>query len=256
MIAKFCGAWQLGIYTLAYNLLLFPVYQVQGILGPVMFPFLSSLQTSKRDLKEAYVHACEAVALLMFPLMAGLAVVADDFVGALYGPRWAEAIPVIRVLAIAGIGNSVGTTTGWIYTSTARTDLMFKWSLASAPVLLAAFAAGVRWGALGVAVAYTAALYGLLWYPLWRFAGGVIALDFKEAMRMLSGPFAAASFMAVTVAGARLLMPARPLPRLVVSVLIGVGVYWAAVQVLDLRAYASLKERLFQGRMAKQHAAT
>jgi len=244
LVGKVCGPRELAIYSLAYSLLLFPVYQIQGILGRVMLPALAARQESAQDVRRTYLHACGAIALVMFPLMAGLAVVADDFVLTVYGPKWVSAIPVVRVLAIAGMGNSVATTVGWLYTAMGRTSLMFKWALLSAPVFLSSYAIGVRWGALGVASAYTIGFYAILWYPMWRIAGGVAGLRFPVAMRALYGPLAASMAMVAAVLVIRMVYEHSCPTRLFLSVGIGIGAYWSAVHAFGVGSYLDVKSRL------------
>jgi O-antigen/teichoic acid export membrane protein len=220
------------------------VYQIQGILGRVMLPLLAARQESVPDVRHTYLRACGAIALLMFPLMAGLAVTANDFVVTVYGAKWVSAIPIVRILAIVGMGSSVATTVGWLYTSMGRTDLMFKWAVLASPISLASFAIGVRWGALGVAVACAVCFYGVFWYPMWRLAGSVADLSFPTAMRALSGPFAASAVMVAIVLSTQMLFHGKPPTRLFLSVCVGVGTYWAAVRTLRIGSYLDVRDLL------------
>lgn len=244
LIGKFCGAVELGLYTRAYALMLLPVSQVHGVLSSVMFPTLAGMQQSKEALRRTYLLACQSIALVAFPIMFGLMVEADDFIHVLWGPRWAEVVPIIRILAIAGLGNAIGTTVGWIYTATGRTDLMFKWSLFTAPVLLASFAVGLHWGAVGVAVAYTIAFYALLWYPTWVIPGRLIDLSFSQAMRNLAGPFAASAIAGLSSLALRLALPAGPQwLRLAFTAAAALIVYGVAVHLLRVPAFVSIRSK-------------
>lgn len=242
LIGKFCGAWELGIYNRAYSLLLFPVSQVHQVLTKVMFPALAAVQHSKTDFRKLYLRGCRDISFVMFPVMVGLIVTADDFITAVYGRRWVAVIPVIRILAIAGVGQCIGTTVGWIYTASGRTDLMFKWSVWSAPVLIAAFIIGVRSGAVGVAAAYTVACV-LLWYPMWRVAGSIIDLDFKTTMLAVARPFACAVLMsavALTVKMAASTFSTEPALRLIAVVSAGAISYPLFVRLVDPTAFAEI----------------
>jgi len=66
-------------------------------------------------------------------------------------------IPILQVFCLLGLIQSIGTTVGWIYQSQGRTDIMFRWGLVSGSIFIISFVVGLRWGALGVAVAYTVA---------------------------------------------------------------------------------------------------
>ena len=245
LVGKFCGAVELGFYARAYSLMMLPLTQVHAVLSPVLFPALSSMQNSKSELRRAFLFANQAIAVLAFPLMLGLSVAADDFVRVLWGAHWTGSIPIVRVLALNAVGSSVATTTGWIYMSTGRTDRMLWWMIGASPLLLLSFILGVRWGGLGVAIAYTIASL-LLWYPQWRLAGSLIDLSFRNAMANIMRPLACSLAMAGCVLALRLtivrgMVPAIRLPILVAA---GVLVYVGAIQVSNVPAYLSMRDRL------------
>jgi len=246
LIGRFCGAMQLGLYNRGYNLMMIPMGQVHSVLSPVLFPALSSMQGSKSEVRRLFLFSNQAIAVLAFPLMLGLAAVADDFVKVLWGDKWLGAVTIIRVLAIAGAGNSVYTTTGWIYMSMGRSDRMLWWTLIVSPAYLICFAIGLRWGALGVAVAFALAVCVIFWYPTWRLAGSLIDLSFSEAMLNLRGPFVCAVVMAIGVLSLRLALGSALAPaiRLPLSILIGAGIYIGALQIVKVPAYSYIRGRI------------
>jgi PST family polysaccharide transporter len=248
LVGKFCGAFQLGLYSRGYGLMMQPVSQVQSVLSPVLFPALSLMQHSKAELRRVFLFANQAIAVVAFPVMLGLAVVADDFVKVLWGDRWLGTVTIIRVFAIAGLGNAVGTTVGWIYMAVGRTDRMLWWTLGSSPVYLIAFALGLRWGAVGVSVAYTLALYCVLWYPQWRFSGSLIDLPFHASMLNLRGPFVCALLMATGVLAFRLSIgPALAAAiRLPISILLGICIYIGAIQWVNVPAFSYIRGRVWK----------
>jgi O-antigen/teichoic acid export membrane protein len=244
LVGRFCGAVELGLYSRAYALMLLPVGQVHAVLSSVMFPTLAGMQHSKEAFRRTYLLACQSIALIAFPIMFWLMVEADDFIHVLWGPRWAGVVPILRILAIAGIGNSIGTTVGWIYTATGRTDLMFRWSLVTAPVMLGSFAAGLRWGGYGVAISYTLVYYLILWFPTWAIPGRLIDLPFPLAMRNLFKPFAASSASALCALALRSVLPAgMPSFRLAATAAAALIVYALAVSLLQIPAMLSVQRK-------------
>ncbi len=107
--------------------------------------------------KDMYLKSISVISLVTFPLTLGLLVVSQSFVLALFGDKWAEMFPILQVFCLLGLIQSIGTTVGWIYQSQGRTDIMFRWGLVSGSIFIISFVVGLRWGALGVAVAYTVA---------------------------------------------------------------------------------------------------
>jgi len=157
LVGRFVGSAALGIYARSYQILLLPVSQVSGVITNVMFPAFSAIQKDVERVKDMYLKSISVISLVTFPLTLGLLVVSQSFVLALFGDKWAEMIPILQVFCLLGLIQSIGTTVGWIYQSQGRTDIMFRWGLVSGSIFIISFVVGLRWGALGVAVAYTVA---------------------------------------------------------------------------------------------------
>ena len=244
LIGKFIGAPALGIYSRADQLMLLPVTQVANVISRVMFPALSAIQDQVERIKQIYLRAIRTISLLTFPLMLGLLVTARPFVLVVLGEQWREVIPLLQVFCLAGVTRSVGTTVGWIYTSRGRTDIMMRWGLIAGAVRLIAVIVGLRWGIFGVAVAWVASGYLILWYPSWAIAGRLINLSFSEMVRNLAGNFFCALGMAVTVfLIGRAVPDAWPLWQLLaVQVSAGAVIYILLVTLFRLRSVQELRQ--------------
>lgn len=243
LIGRVVGSGALGVYSRAYALMLLPLTQISAVLGRVMFPALSSIQRERARVKAIYLRAIRSIALITFPMMVGLLVVADEFVLALLGPQWAEVIPILRWFTLVGLVQSIGTTVGWIYQSQGRTDLMFRWGLGTGIVLLASFAVGIQWGTMGVVIAYVLVSGVLLPYPLFAIPGRLIGLSVREVVRALGSITACALGMGVVVWLADVLMPGAwpDWLALVSQVGLGIAVYTGVVHTLRLGPYEDVR---------------
>jgi O-antigen/teichoic acid export membrane protein len=255
IVGKFIGPAALGIYSRAYNLMLYPINQVSGAVSRVMFSAMASIQDQTERLRDIYLRAARMIALVTFPLMAGMSVLADLFIVTVFGPAWAEAAGVLRILAAVGLLQSVGTTLGWIYTARGRTDIMFRIGAAAGVVYAAAFLLGLRWGVRGVAWAYAASGFLLLWYPSWRIAGRIIGLNFSRMVANLGGVFACTIGMSAAVFALQRFVFVQPgwisLLSLVGS---GIAIYLGLVHLCRLSAYLDLLQLLREQLAARRHA--
>jgi len=242
LIGKFLGVASLGVYTRAYELMLLPISQVTSILTRVMFPVLSSIQHDLPQVKRLYMRATRTIALFTFPLMIGLLVTAEPFVLAVYGEKWREVVPIIRILCFIGVIESITTTTGWIYSSQGRTDIQLRWDIYCSVVIATAFFIGLRWGIVGVAVGYVLSGY-LVLYPWWRTAGGLIGLGFGEMASNLAAPFACAAAMGLAVWAFGLCLPSiwPPWALLAAQVPFGALVYLGLIHFLRLAPYLEVR---------------
>src|SRR5262245_48537269 len=152
-------------------LLLFPLQQFMLPLGRIMFPLLSRLQANPERYRKAYL---ESVSLLMIATQPGLAfaiVFADDLFLILFGPHWVPAAQIFRWLGVAGLLQVMNSPTGWLYLSQGRAGEFFKIGLYSSVATVLSFVAGLPWGAIGVAIAYTITEYLVRLPVAWSVIG-------------------------------------------------------------------------------------
>jgi O-antigen/teichoic acid export membrane protein len=172
LIGRYIGAEGLGLYSKAYSIFLMPLLQVRGPLVDVAMPALSALKDQPDRFRRYYAHLVDSVSTLSVPLAVFSLVEADFLIRVLLGPKWAAVVPVFKILAIAGILQAADGTRGVVLLSQGRSNRHFRWGVINAVALVAAFIAGLQFGIIGVATAYTAANYILLLPSLYYcFAG-------------------------------------------------------------------------------------
>ncbi len=156
LIGKFLGDHELGHYYLAYRIMLYPLRNITVVISRVIFPAFSKIQQENSKLCEAYVRITNSIAIITFPMMAGLALVSFKLTGAFFGSNWDTALVahIIIILAPVGALQSVVSTVGNIYQVKGRTDWMFRWSLFASTLTLLGFIIGLNWGITGVAISY------------------------------------------------------------------------------------------------------
>src|SRR5262249_29629007 len=163
-------------------------------------------------------QAISIVALITFPTMVGLFVLCRPFILTVYTAKWSAVIPLLKILSVAGLVQSIGVTTGWIFYSQGRTDRLFRWGAVTTTGAIASFFIGLPWGARGVAVTYTCWSV-LSVYPTFAVAGSLIGLEVVEVIRAVKGVFGASVLMGVGVWGIELLIPGwGPAPQLMVGI--------------------------------------
>lgn len=188
LIGKFSGPVELGYYDRAYKLLLFPLQNINQPLSRLMVPLLSRIQDDKPRFRELYLRTNWLLAFITVPGIAALTIAAEPVVSILFGEHWLGVAPIFAWLGIAGLMQPVSSTTGWIFICQGKTGTMFRWGVYSALTTVLSFAAGLKWGAVGVAAAYAISGYALrlpvLAVMIGR-AGPVTALDFLMVQGLL-----------------------------------------------------------------------
>ncbi len=253
LIGRFLGPVALGLYGRAYRLMLLPLRTVSDTCTQVMFPSLSALRGDRERVRAIYLRMVAAIATVSAPLAVGLFVVADDLVLALLGSSWAETIPLVRILCLLGLTQSVLSTVGIVYRSQGRPDLELRVGLVLKAVLVVGIVSGLPWGVTGVAAGYAAAsLVNTL--PCAWFPGRLIGVGLGDFGRAVRGPIGCALVMGAAVFALRQALPTSWLPvaRLPLEVACGALVYAALVMALRLPAAREMAELWRRRRGAAQ----
>jgi PST family polysaccharide transporter len=154
LIAKFWGAQQLGLYDRSYKLMMFPLQNINAPLSRVMLPTLSRVADDPTRYRKVFLAAIRALSLFSIPGVVVGAICSREVVMILLGSRWIGAEQIFFWLSLTAVSQPIGNATGWLFMSSGRAGAMMKWGLVSMPITLAGFAAGLPWGASGVAAAY------------------------------------------------------------------------------------------------------
>jgi PST family polysaccharide transporter len=234
IVGRYAGASALGQYSRAYQLMLYPVQNIAGVMGRVMFPALAEIGTDLPRFRSAYLRAISGIALVAFPAMLGLLVTAQEVVPVVYGRQWQPAVPILQVLCFVGLIQSIATTVGWIYMARGATGLMFKWAAFATTVVCCAFLIGIRWGALGVAISYALAM-AVLVIPGFAVPFRLISLPVRSLLGATRSAIVGATLMATAVCAIRFALERAgygPTAILVVCVMSGTLVYlvWLAIE--------------------------
>lgn len=101
VIGKCFSAKALGVYSRADSLAQFPSSNITGVLQAVTFPVLSKIQDNDTRLSNAYRSFIRMSAFVVFPLMVGLAAVADPFIRIVLTDKWEGTIIFLQIICFA-----------------------------------------------------------------------------------------------------------------------------------------------------------
>jgi PST family polysaccharide transporter len=247
LIGRFLGMDALGVYSRAYSVMMTPLTNVSRVISRVMFPSFSVIQEDKQKIREVYLKITRTIALVTFPLMFGLFVLVKPFVMVVFGPKWTEMIPLLQVLCLLGIPQSIGTLNGNLYLSQGRADLQFRISLILKANILLSIIVGLRWGVMGVAIGYTIASL-INSYPSISYAVRLINMTFFDLLRNLSGIFVNAAMMAAAVWVFGLILPDgwSYWVCLAIQVPFGILIYFMLLHTFKLKAYLDIKKFIYE----------
>ncbi|MCD2440992.1 lipopolysaccharide biosynthesis protein [Agromyces sp. SYSU K20354] len=223
------GAAQLGIYNRAFHVVMNTANQLRAPITNVAVPILSRLQAEGARYWE-FVRVGQVglgytiVVVLAFVIGAGV-----PLTDLLLGPGWAEAAPVLSLLAVAAVFQTLNSASYWVYVSKGITGPLFRYNLVSVAIKVVCILIGSQWGLIGVAIGYAVAPtvswpISLAWIsrviegvPTRTLAWGIVR------MSLLAGWGAAFAYGAVT-----LTEPLAAWARVAVAALATVAAYGIA----------------------------
>ena len=245
LVGYVLGQGPLGVYTRAYSVMLFPLSRVSRMISRVMFPSLSLIQDDRPMVKRMFLKMTRAIALATFPVMLGVAASASNFIAVVFGPQWGAMAPILRILAVVGMVQSVTTLVVNIYWSQNETSLRLRVILPIQAAQVLGIVLGLRWGILGVSIGYAAA--SLATAPIeCYYAGRLIGMSVLEFVSNLRGAFLCAAAMAAAVAGIGAVLPPgfSPFAAFGLQVAAGAAIYAGLLQAFSVSGYLELKEVL------------
>jgi O-antigen/teichoic acid export membrane protein len=164
----------LGLYTRASGLQALPVGLISGVVQRVAFPLFSKHQDDKALLVSILRRQVRLIVLLASLVMALLAVTAADLIPWLFGAHWAGSVPLLQILAFAGVLAAVFPVLSQMTMAIGQSGIFFKVEILKKLVIVVVLAVVYRfgieafaWGAVAISVAD----YCLSAYPSVRFLG-------------------------------------------------------------------------------------
>jgi len=158
----------LGLYGFGKRLNDVIIDVLVGATSSVALPAFSKLQNDHARLRNAFLKAVRTMLLVVLPVLAALAVTAEDFVPLLFGARWIGAMEVYRCFLLLGVIQGVGILQGGLLRSRGKPGVWSRYQLAQcgANVVVLSLVAGQS---IEVLAASIVARTYLLWgWVVWQ----------------------------------------------------------------------------------------
>jgi O-antigen/teichoic acid export membrane protein len=101
VIGKKFSQVELGYFTQASDFAQFPSASITGILQRVTFPVLSTIQDDEDRLRASYRKLLKLSAFIIFPLMVGMAALADPFIRCFLTDKWQDTIILLQIICFS-----------------------------------------------------------------------------------------------------------------------------------------------------------
>jgi O-antigen/teichoic acid export membrane protein len=155
LIGRFYSAVSVGLYSRASALVIRPLEQFLGPINAVFIPALSRLQSQPERYRSTFLRLYEAIALTGFVFTGLFLALARPLTLVLLGPKWGQAAVIFGGFTVAALCVPLANVSTWLFTSQGRgRDMLIAQSINSCAIVLS-FLAGLPYGAVGVAIAFS-----------------------------------------------------------------------------------------------------
>jgi O-antigen/teichoic acid export membrane protein len=223
---------------------------VSGTLLQVVQTVLVSVRDDRDRQLRVFRKLLRFTAFLSFPVMLGVALVAREFVVIALGEQWIDSIPLLQVLCVAGAFMPLYTVYQNLAIGCRRSDLYLWCNVGQ--IVLQITAILITYYCISQSMLVVVAVYSALmvvWLAAWQvIARQLIELRWRDAIADVV-PLLTVTVMAFTLTHFATAWISSYKVLLVAKVLLGAGLYIAAMKLLHVKifdeAWQYLKGRFF-----------
>ncbi len=125
IIGKIVSLAGLGYYEKAYRLGQMPAQTINGVISPVLHPYLSDYQNQPKKLLDVYDRMNRILLTISSSVAAFCLLCSRELVLLVFGPQWIESIEYFAIISVTIITNLASSPTGAILQSSNKTKLLF-----------------------------------------------------------------------------------------------------------------------------------
>jgi O-antigen/teichoic acid export membrane protein len=167
-LGRFLSLTEAGIYNRATMVSDLPIKGLLNGIFPVVLPALSHALRSGHSLKSAFLNSINLVTAIMWPGLIIVSLLSHPITDVLLGTQWAEAPPLVSIIALASIFSFPAFLVAPILMLTGPTKSLLNLRLLTLPACLVILSVSAHFGI------YAAALSGFITIPLQN----IVALAF------------------------------------------------------------------------------
>lgn len=250
---KFSGA-VLGYYNRGQQNPQIVIDIVNGSMKTVLLSAMAARQKDRRSLKEMVRNSVSLTSYIVFPMMAGLAGVAEPIVRLLYTDKWLPAVPFMQVYCMTLALLPMQTSCQQAINAIGKSDVYLKLEILKKVMGVALLAISVLCFSSPVIVALSGTMTALLSsvinaYPCKRLFGYTYGEQIRDVVPSLA---AAVVMCGVVLQLGRL--PLDSLPLVCIQIMAGAVTYVGITAVARLKPFQtcmSLAKRLIAKKMGK-----
>ncbi len=246
VIGAYYSPAQLGLFNRAKSFETMSSNNITQIVQRVSTPILCEKQKDNIEMGQALMSFIRNTAFVVYPLLFGLAVLAEPLIAVLLTDKWLGAVWILQVLCPVGLLYVISTFNMTVFNATGRTDWALKAEVIKKVTDIAIIAVAIMLGFEAlvwsqVVIAVFEAIVNMY------YTKKQIGLSLVAQLKSVLGILVSAIVMAIGVTLISMLFEDNII-KLVVGVVSGVAIYAIACFVFDVNSSRALVARIIKSR--------
>ncbi|MER2064529.1 MAG: oligosaccharide flippase family protein, partial [Alkalibacterium sp.] len=154
LIGRYFSSSALAYYDKAYQVSLYPNQVLTSLVTSVIHPILSDYEDEKERIKRVYLRISNLLATLGMPLSVFLFFSAEEIILFLFGGQWDGSVQAFQILALSIWVQMILSSTGGIFQSGNRTDLLLLSGILSTAFNITGIIIGILMGRIEFVAAF------------------------------------------------------------------------------------------------------
>ncbi|WP_144512351.1 lipopolysaccharide biosynthesis protein [Bacillus sp. FJAT-22090] len=241
IIGKLFSTLHLGYYTNAVKFRDIASQSLASTVQRVTYPVLSSIQDEEERLHEAFKKIIRMSAFINFPLLIGLAAIANPLFYILFGEKWMPSVAYFQLLCLAGMLYPLHAINLNILQVKGKSDLFLLSEIIKKVVLslLIITSLVLQLGIFGLICAAVINSYISLFINIY-FSAKQLAYSVLEQLKDLLPSFLISSIMGGIVFSLGIFLPYPHFIQLIFQLIIGVSMYVGMSRIFKIQELTML----------------
>lgn len=241
-IGKFFNAEMVGFYNRGKQFPTVIVSNIDGSIQSVMLPTYSAYQDNKRRVKDMVRRSIVTSSFLIFPLMAGLFIVATPLVEVVLTKKWLPCVPFLQIYCLVYAIRPIQTANIQAIKGMGLSSTFLRLEAINKTVGIIILIISVPFGVL--AIAWGVLVSGIISTLLFSFPNvKILGYSLKEQIIDVMPSF---TISLVTVIGVSLISftSFKPIVLITVQMLLGIIIYFSLAKIFKIEAFNYLTKML------------
>ncbi|ANU22549.1 lipopolysaccharide biosynthesis protein [Planococcus donghaensis] len=245
IIGKQYSAGALGYFTNASKFSDVATQSLTATIQRVTYPVLSGIQDQEERLKQSFQKVIKLSGFLIFPLMVGLAAVAEPLIYLIFGAKWLPMVPYFQLLCIASMLYPIHALNLNILQVKGRSDLFLYLEIIKTiiPTVLIVLVIWMDWSITILVATMVLDSHVSLFINIY-FSGREIQYGVKEQIRDLLPIYTISLAMGAVVYSIGEFLPLSELLTLVLQIGIGAIFYITISKLLKIQEFDTVYDLL------------